>query len=104
LRTSKPTFIYREDRKPLSKNLPEWVVEPIPLERGAGRTKIIDFGSSFLLADSGPLWSAEDFGIGKSHQPPELLGDTGLTQWPQKVDSWSIGLLVRRNLIVLLCL
>jgi hypothetical protein len=104
LRTSKPTFIYREDRKPLSKNLPEWVVEPIPLERGAGRTKIIDFGSSFLLADSGPLWSAEDFGIGKSHQPPELLGDKGLTQWPQKVDSWSIGLLVRRNLIVLLCL
>ena len=69
-------------------------MEPIPLERGAGRSTIIDLGSSFLLAESGPLWSAEDFGIGKCHQPPEFLTDKGLTQWPQKVDSWSIGLLV----------
>ena len=36
--------------------------------------------------------------IGKCQQPPELLKENGLTKWPQKVDSWSIGLLVRENL------
>ena len=92
--TPKQAFIYRTDGEPLSKNLPEWVVEPVPLERGAGPAKIVDLGSSLLLSGNGPFWTAKDFGIGKCQRPPELLGEENLTRWPQKVDSWSMGLFV----------
>ncbi len=90
----KRTYLRRRDGAPLSRNLPEWVVEPIALERGSAKeTKIVDLGRSFLLSDSGP-WTSDDFGLNKPERPPELLTGNGSTLWPQKVDSWSMAVLV----------
>lgn len=56
----------------LSKNLPVYVVEPTPLPKGAGDMSIIDFGYSFLLSETGPLWGVKDFDRPIGRQPPNF--------------------------------
>lgn len=85
--------IERKDGMPTSPLLPSRVAEPVDIGFSRGPVTILDLGYSFLEHDA-ESYLIDSFG-GPFYAPPELQGYGKRTNLPLKVDSWSLGRLVR---------